>query len=144
MATVLAGEIDVAAPPRRVYECWIDVATFPDFLEMVQEVRVVDEVRSFWRVRIGRSVQDFYADIVDAEPARRVGWQSTDGVLHSGHVEIEEQGDSTHISLRMIWDQQDPFAGIGLPVAIDQDIAQRDLQRFKRMVEARARSDISR
>ena len=144
MATVLTGQIQVTAPPGEVYASWVDVESLPDYLEMVQSIRRVDEIRSFWEVRIGRGAQTFYADIVDAVPGRSVSWQSTDGIVHSGRVDIEDLGGTTRVALRMVWDEQDPFAGIGLPVEIDQDVAQRDLQRFKRRIEARTRSGIAR
>ncbi|MDI6944931.1 MULTISPECIES: SRPBCC family protein [Microbacterium] len=140
MRTALTGEIDVDAPPGEVYARWRDVEGFPEFVELVESVRRVDDIRSFWTVRLGRTPQTFYADIVDDVPERRICWQSTDGALHCGRVDFEPLDGGTHVALETTWDAPDPFAAIGLPLDLDHDLAQRDLERFKHLVEERSRT----
>lgn len=140
MRTALTGEIDIDAPLHEVYTRWRDVEAMTEFVEVVESISRVDEIRSFWTVRLGRTPQTFYADVVEDVPDRRISWQSTDGAMHTGRVDFEPRDGGTHVVLGLTWDAPDPFAAIGLPLELDPELAQRDLERFKRYAEERSRA----
>ena len=135
MTTVLTAEIDVEAPVREVYRQWARPESFPRYLGAVRSVRRIDDVRSRWTVEVGGQRDEFYTDVVEQAPDERVVWQSTDGVFHTGRVDLTDEGEHTHVRLRMVWEQHGIFDELGLALDVDADEAQRDLARFKRFVE---------
>ena len=140
MATSLVAEIDVDAPIADVYRQWTQVESFPEYLGAVRSVRRIDEIRSRWSVNLDGFTEEFYADIVAQIPERQIEWQSTDGVFHTGVVELTEAGDRTRVALRMEWDPDGAPGSFGAPVGVDPRQAEQDLERFKEFMETRRSS----
>lgn len=140
MVTSLVAEIEVDAPIGEVYQQWTQVESFPEYLGAVWSVLPIDRVRSRWAVNLDGFTEEFYADIVEQTPERRIEWQSTDGVFHRGLVELAESGESTRVTLRMEWEPEGMLESFGASVGVDPRQAEQDLQRFKQFVETRRSS----
>ena len=82
---------------------------FPEFISNVEEVRVIDQERSHWKVKgpVGTSVE-FDTRTTEMEPDRAIGWNSVEGQVDtSGEVRFEEEAsDRTRIEVTM--DYADP------------------------------------
>ena len=134
MTTALIAEIDVDAPIAEVYRQWTRLESYPEYLEAIRSVRRIDDIRSRWSASVGGIVVEFYADIVEQVLDESISWQSTDGVLHDGQVDLRPTTRGTRVRLRMAWDAGGVEAsGVGE----EPEQASRDLERFKEIVEQR-------
>ena len=138
--------VRVAAPASEVYAYWRNFANFPQFMEHVEEVRVMggDGRLSHWKLKgpLGKSVE-YDAEITSDEPNKLIGWNSTRGDMQTtGTVTFAESNDNTLVHVVMQW--YDPPAGpLGEAVSrLFQDpdkMLEEDLHRFKDVVEGRGR-----
>lgn len=136
--------IRVAAPVSEVYSFWRNFENFPQFMEHVEEIRVIgsDGRLSHWTLKgpLGKSVE-YDAEITSDEPNKMIGWNSTRGDMQTtGTVNFAESNDNTLVHVVMQW--YDPPAGpLGEAVSrLFQDpdkMLEEDLHRFKDVVEGR-------
>ena len=142
MAQRVHESIEVQAPLQDIFTYWSNLKNFPQIMSNVEEVRVMDQETSHWRIKgpLGKTVE-FAAKTVDMSPERGIGWQSTgdNQVETSGQVRFEEVSDGrTRIDVTMNY--ADPPGGIvGEAVTNILSNPQRnlkeDLQNFARIVE---------
>ena len=138
MTTTQVAQIHVEVPIEEAYRHWAAVESFPDYIGAIDSVRRIDEVRSRWSATIEGVSDDFYVDIVDQTPPERLAWQSTDGVFHNGRVDLSRDGTGTRIVLRMAWEVE---GDEGTGSELGDGPMQRDLERFKALVEGAAAAD---
>ncbi|MGE3855872.1 MAG: SRPBCC family protein [Dehalococcoidia bacterium] len=131
----ITREVVVTAPLRIVYDAWAQFETYPQFLEGVEEVSLVDAKRLRWRARPGEggAAQEWDVAITEQAPDDRIRWQAEGGPVRSGAVMVDAL-DAGRTRVRM---------EIDVEAARDDEpeIAartERDLQAFKGYVEARA------
>ncbi|MDN3311368.1 SRPBCC family protein [Microbacterium oryzae] len=134
MTRTLMARIHVAAPIDEAYRQWAQVEAFPRFVDTVTAVRRIDDVRSRWTISVGGFVDDIYVDVVEQVAPDRLVWQSTDGVVHDGRVELASEGTGTRVTLRMAWD----IEGVADGSEMADAHLQRALERFKSLLEAHA------
>jgi len=92
MAQRVHETIEVDAPVEDVYSYWSDFENFPSFMSNIEEVSMIDQDNSHWRVKgpLGKSVE-FDARTTEMNPNRGIGWNTTGGeVMTSGEVRFEE------------------------------------------------------
>lgn len=132
MTTTQIAQIHVDVPIEEAYRHWMQVEAFPRYIDAIDTVRRIDDVRSRWTATVEGVSDDFYVDIVDQTPPERLAWQSTDGVFHNGRVDLSRDGNGTRIVLRMAWEVEGVESS-------DSELGdrpmQRDLERFKAFVE---------
>jgi uncharacterized membrane protein len=133
--------IEVQAPLQDIFTYWSNLENFPQIMRNVEEVRVVDQETSHWRVKgpLGKTVE-FDARTTEMSPERGIGWNSVDGdVDTSGQVRFEEVAQGrTRIDVTMNY--ADPPGGkVGEVVADAVSNPERemseDLENFARKVE---------
>jgi uncharacterized membrane protein len=133
--------IEVQAPLQDIFTYWSNLENFPQIMRNVDEVRVVDQETSHWRVKgpLGKTVE-FDARTTEMSPERGIGWNSVDGdVDTSGQVRFEEVAQGrTRIDVTMNY--ADPPGGkVGEVVADAVSNPERemseDLENFARKVE---------
>src|SRR5439155_26667603 len=99
--------IRVRLPVEEVYQLWREFASFPQFMEHVEEVRPTGagERFSHWRLRPVLGVTlEWDAEMVEDQPNRAIGWRSTDGNLgNSGTVTFAPLEDETEVHVIMQW-----------------------------------------
>jgi uncharacterized membrane protein len=141
MAQRVHESIEVQAPKQDVFTYWSNLEHFPAIMSNVEEVRIIDEQTSHWKVKgpLGVSVE-FDAKTTEMDPERGIGWNSIDGqVQTSGEVRFEEVASGrTRIDVTMNY--ADPPGGkLGEVVADAVSNPERnmreDLTNFARKVE---------
>lgn len=129
--------------PEDVYRAWEQLETLPRFMTHLVSVERRDGQRSHWVARApGGARVEWDAEVVDAQPGRRLAWRSLPGadVDNEGSVEFTpapgEQGTEVTVDLRY----RIPGGRAGRAVARmlgehpDQQ-ASDDLRRFKQVLE---------
>jgi uncharacterized membrane protein len=104
MAQRVHETIEVEAPVQDVFAYWSYFENFPNVMQNVEEVHMIDRDTSHWRVKgpLGKSVE-FDAKTTEMDPNRGIGWNTEDGeVMTSGEVRFEEAApDRTRIKVTM-------------------------------------------
>lgn len=133
--------IAVARPAQELYDFWRRLDTLPQFMEHVEEVTMLTDRRSRWRVRapVGSRVT-WEAEIINDVPGQLIGWRSLPGsaIHHAGSVHFDQRDGLTEV--RVVLEYAPPARYIGASMArILGDDPQRavaeDLRRFKAIVE---------
>jgi len=142
MAQRVHESIEVQVPLQDVFAYWSNLENFPQIMSNVEEVRVVDQETSHWKVKgpLGTDVE-FDAKTTEMSPERGIGWNSTNDneVETSGQVRFEEVAEGrTRIDVTMTY--TDPPGGkIGELAANALSNPERemreDLENFARKVE---------
>ena len=135
--------ITINRPPEEVYAFWRNLENRPRFMAHLESVRVLDDRRSYWKVRtpLGTTVE-WTAEIIEDRPNELISWRSTEDaqVPNSGTVRFIRapggRGTELHLELKF-----DPPAGaVGATIAklMGRDPSQQvdgDLRRFKQIME---------
>jgi uncharacterized membrane protein len=139
--------IRVGAPIDKVYQLWRNFENFPQFMDNVESVRLLDSSgrRSHWKVKgpLGTSVE-YDAELTQDETNRSIGWNSTGGSVETtGAVTFAEVAGQTEVHVVLQWG--DPPAGTAGEAAArllqDHDkMLEHDLMRFKDFAEGRVGS----
>jgi uncharacterized membrane protein len=141
MAQNVHESIEVQAPLQDVFTYWSNLEHLPAIMSNVEEVRVIDNETSHWRVKgpLGKTVE-FDARTTEMSPERGIGWNSVEGEVDtSGQVRFEEVSTGrTRIDVTMNY--ADPPGGrVGEVVADAVSNPERemreDLENFARQVE---------
>ena len=141
MAQRVHETIEVVAPVQEVFAYWSNFEYFPNFMQNVEEVRMIDRDTSRWRIKgpLGKSVE-FDAKTTEMDPNRGIGWNTEDGeVMTSGEARFEKvTPDRTRIEVTMNY--ADPPGGKVGEVAAevlqnpDREVRE-DLQNLAEIVE---------
>lgn len=111
--------IHVEAPVEEVFRFWSEYENFPRFMSRVQEVRKLQDERSFWRVAgPGGSTVEWEAVTTSYTPNEVIAWRTEPGasVQHAGIVRFEPTEDGgTRVHLRMSYNP--PAGAVGHAVA---------------------------
>jgi len=141
MAQRVHETIEVVAPVQEVFAYWSNFEYFPNFMQNVEEVRMIDRDTSRWRIKgpLGKSVE-FDAKTTEMDPNRGIGWNTEDGeVMTSGEARFEKvTPDRTRIEVTMNY--ADPPGGKVGEVAANvlsnpERMLREDLENFARIVE---------
>ena len=140
--------VRVAAPASKVYEFWRNFENFPQFMENVEEVRLLagDGTMSHWKIKgpLGASVE-YDAKLTKDEPNKQIGWNTTGGSFETtGAVTFADTGDgNTEVHVVMQWaDPPGGAVGEAASRALQDPgkMLDEDLQRFKDIAEGRVGS----
>lgn len=127
----------VDRPLRDVYDQWTQMEEFPRFMDGVQEVHQVTDVRTHWRVSVAGVEREFDAEIVEQEPDRVMAWRTLDGPQHSGDVRFRPGGpQSTLVTLTMDFEPEGFAENLGDFLGLVEDRVKGDLTRFKQFIES--------
>lgn len=127
----------VQAPLEEVYNQWTQFEEFPRFMEGVEEVRQLDDKTLLWRVRIGGSVKEWAADIVDQTPNRRIAWRSRAGAGNAGAVLFAPHEDGTQVTLKLVYEPEGATETLGDALGFVKRRVEEDLRSFKDFIEER-------
>jgi uncharacterized membrane protein len=138
--TVIHESIEVEVPVSVAYNQWTQFEEFPSFMDGVKEVRQLDDTHLHWVVEIGGTRQEWDAEIIAQEPDQRIAWRATDGKDNGGEVRFSPLGDRrTSIEVELHYEPEGLKEQLGSMVGIDERRVKADLERFKELVELRAR-----
>lgn len=138
MSTTVSSDIDVDVPVRVAYDQWTQFESFPNFMGGVEEIRQLDDETTHWIVKIGGVRREFDARITDQVPDSHVAWQSLDEPTHRGRIAFRSDGpERTHLDLELEWEPEGFVEKAGAALQVDDLQVRRDLERFKKFIEAR-------
>ncbi|HEU5315404.1 MAG TPA: SRPBCC family protein [Chloroflexota bacterium] len=138
--------VRVRAPIKDVYRFWRNFENFPQFMEHVERVQKLDAdgQMTHWKLKgpMGTSVE-YDARLTQDVENTSIGWNSSGGSMQtSGTVTFTEIEDYTEVHVVMQW-YDAPGGPIGEFVskvfANPEAMLQEDLERFKNLVESRAK-----
>lgn len=132
--TSVEERIEVDVPVSAAYNEWTQFEEFPRFMEGIEEIRQLDDVRLHWRAEIVGVTRKREAEITEQHPKERIAWTSTTGSPNSGVVTFHRLDDQRTRVMRQLEGFVEP-AGDALGVVAHR--AKGDLQRFKASIESR-------
>ena len=149
-ARVIESSIEVAVPVSAAYNQWTQFEEFPLFMDGVEEVRQLDDMRLHWVASVGGRRAEWEAKILEQHPDRQISWISEDGKKNRGTVTFESLGeDRTLVHLSLGYQAEGFVEAVGSAAGLDRRRIEGDLARFKELIEARGaptgawREDIS-
>jgi len=134
----ITESVEIEAPVTTVYNQWTQFEQFPRFMEGIDEVRQLDDVRLHWKANIAGQQHEWDARITEQHPDERVAWTSEDGKTNSGVVTVHRlDDDRTKVTVQMDWEPEGIVEKIGGALNFDERRVKDDLNRFKQLVESR-------
>jgi uncharacterized membrane protein len=129
--------VSVEAPIAAVYQQWLDVESFPQFIPLVREVTTSAEIYSHWTISVGRLTRSFDAEIVEQLPEERVSWRTITGdVTATGEATFSETSDTrTAVTLSVTWEPSTPAERAAAALGTDDRAVKAALRAFKSHVE---------
>jgi uncharacterized membrane protein len=80
----------VQADPQTLYQLWSELENVPQWQEQIVKVVRTGDCTSRWTMQVGDKTLEWNAEIMAAEPGRRLAWKTIDGDLHqAGEVMFE-------------------------------------------------------
>jgi uncharacterized membrane protein len=129
-------------PRQQLYDAW-KVERFPEFMENVVAMELLDQDRSRWTVKapMGREVT-LVNRITKTDPGQAIYWQSApeSDIANSGMVRFEDAPGErgTYVSLVLAYDPPGGTLGKFSAKLLQREPevqARRDLHRFKQLME---------
>jgi uncharacterized membrane protein len=115
LALSFQKDITVNAPVNEVFAFWQAMHNFPRFMSHVEDVEMLKEGRSHWRVRGPAGIVfEWDAVITRIESGRVLAWKSVEGsmVENAGIIRFEEVGQGrTRLDIRLSYNP--PAGAIG-------------------------------
>ncbi|GAA1168297.1 SRPBCC family protein [Nesterenkonia sandarakina] len=138
MATRVEGTIVVQAPISAVYTRWTQFEEFPQFMGGVISVRFLTDNRLEWVAEPEGVRQQWEAEVLELVPDQKVSWAGVDGAVNSGtatFTETDEAETEIHLVCEYQLPDQEEAPGGSSSVEVVRNSAQKDLQKFKELVE---------
>lgn len=141
---VLDETVTVNRPVSEVYSFWRNLENLPEFMEHLQEVKVIDSKRSHWVAAIPGGVRiEWDAEIIGEQQDRYIAWQSLpfSDIETRGSVEFSEAPGhrGTVIRVHMLYNL--PGAGTAAVARLLEHITFRQLRgellRFKDLMDGK-------
>jgi uncharacterized membrane protein len=130
--------IEANVPVSLAYNQWTQFEDFPLFMEGVEHVQQLDDIRLHWVAKVGGKTAEWDAKILEQHPDRQISWISEDGKKTRGTVTFEPRGEGkTLVRLSMSYQAEGSIEQLGSAAGLDARRVRGDLERFKELVESR-------
>jgi uncharacterized membrane protein len=137
--STIEQSITVNVPVRTAYNQWTQFEEFPRFMEGVVAVKQLDDRRLHWHSNIGGHDKEFYTEITEQIPDKRIAWRSEDA-KHGGVVTFHRLDEhSTRIMVQMEYTPEGVVEKVGDMIGMASMRVKGDLERFKEFVESQGR-----
>lgn len=142
-STTVEESVIIDRSPREIYDFWRDFTNLPQFMDNIEAVTRIDEIRSHWKIKApaGTSVE-FNSLVTEDIPGRLIAWKSEEGasVPNRGRVEFIETSDGGGTNVRTTISYDPPAGAFGRIVAKlfqrEPGVqARQDLDRLKQLLE---------
>lgn len=131
--------VDVHAPVTVVFNHWTRFEAFPTFMEGIERVEQLDAEHLRFHGDFGAGEQTWEARILEEIPDLLISWGSTSGPANSGTATFSSDfGDFTRVSLVVEYEPDQLPDALGDKRTAMAGRIERDLERFKAMVEGRS------
>jgi uncharacterized membrane protein len=136
--TTIEKSVDVEVPVQTAYNQWTQFEEFPHFMEGVEEVTQIDDTRLHWVAEFGGNRHEWDAVITEQHPDERVAWRNTDGKDNAGVVTFHRLDDNrSRVMVQMDFVPEGIKEKVGSALGAPDRRVQRDLERFKELIETR-------
>ncbi len=130
--------IELEVPVTTAYNQWTQFEEFPRFMEGVEEVTQLDDIRLHWKAEIAGVTREWDAEITEQKPEERVAWASTSGANTAGVVTFHRLDDNkTKIMLQLDAEGDSLKEKVGDALGLLERRVKGDLGRFKEFIESR-------
>lgn len=142
-STTVEESVIINRPPRQIYDFWRDFTNLPQFMDNIESVTKINEIRSHWKIKApaGTSVE-FNSLVTEDIPGRLIAWKSEEGasVPNRGRVEFIETSSGGGTNVRATISYDPPAGALGRVVAKlfqrEPGVqARQDLDRLKQLLE---------
>jgi uncharacterized membrane protein len=142
-STTVEESVIINRTPRQIYDFWRNFENLPQFMDNIESVTKINEVRSHWKIKApaGTSIE-FNSLVTEDIPGRLIAWKSEEGasVPNRGRVEFIETSDGAGTNVRATISYDPPAGAVGRVVAKlfqrEPGVqARQDLDRLKALLE---------
>ncbi|HEX9948055.1 MAG TPA: SRPBCC family protein [Allosphingosinicella sp.] len=142
-STTVEESVIINRSPREIYDFWRNFENLPQFMDNIESVTKLNEVRSHWVIKApaGTSVE-FNSLVTEDIPGRLIAWKSEEGatVPNRGRVEFIETSSGGGTNVRTTISYDPPAGAFGRIVAKlfqrEPGVqARQDLDRLKQLLE---------
>lgn len=140
---LIGRSVTINRPRDEIYQRWRDFTAFPQFMENVERVEMLDDKRSRWTIKgpAGSDVE-LLTEITHDVPGERIAWKSTaeSDIETAGEMLIKDANPGRGAVVQLVQTYKAPGGAIGKLFAKimqrEPEIqARRDLRRFKQLLE---------
>ena len=136
-SAVVEEAVVIRRSPREIYDFWRDFANLPRFMDNIESVTRINDVRSHWVIKAPAGTRvEFNSLVTEDIPGRLIAWKSEEGasVPNRGRVEFIGTSDGTGTNVRTAIAYDPPAGALGRIVA----------KLFRREPGVQARQDLDR
>jgi len=139
----IRSSFTVDKPREEVYAFWRKLDNLPLFMNHLEDVEVIDDVRSHWVLKLPTGVANvsWDAEIVHNEPGYMIGWSSLpDSIIdNAGKVRFRDAIDGGTL-VDVVITYQPPAGGLGYSLAhvlnpVFKKLVDDDVQNFKQYMD---------
>jgi uncharacterized membrane protein len=140
---IVEESVVINRSPREIYDFWRNFENLPQFMDNIESVTKINELRSHWVIKApaGTSVE-FNSLVTEDIPGRLIAWKSEEGasVPNRGRVEFIETSSGGGTNVRTTISYDPPAGAFGRIVAKlfqrEPGVqARQDLDRLKQLLE---------
>jgi uncharacterized membrane protein len=127
--------IEVAADVRSVYDAWTAFEEYPEFMDVIESVEMVQDDQLHWVALVEDVAVEWDSDLFDVVPEEKVSWRAIDG-RETGQVKFEKLAEGrTRVYYQLeydpdAWDVEVPDVDAWMRERVESDLAA-----FKEYVE---------
>ena len=138
--STIEKSIEVNVPEYTAYAQWTRFEEFPQFMEGVKEVKRLVAKRLHWKAEIAGQDKEWDAAITEETADQRLAWTSQGGDIKGWVVTFHRLSDArTKVILQLELEPQGLADNAGEALGMVSSRVQRDLERFKEVIEKRWR-----
>ncbi|MCC8426059.1 SRPBCC family protein [Mucilaginibacter sp. UR6-11] len=131
-------------PRHFVYDFWRKLDNLPLFMNHLESIEVIDDIRSHWVLKLptGVGTVSWDAEIVKDKPGEMIGWSSLpDSIIdNAGKVFFRDSADGKGTLVDVVITYQPPAGGVGASIAhvlnpLFKNIVDNDVRNFKQYMD---------
>jgi uncharacterized membrane protein len=136
MPIPIQESMEVAVPVKTAYALCTRFADYPEFIDRVESAEEIDESTVAFEAKVRGVRRRIELEIVDERPNRRIDWEGTGGLEHSGVISFHPLAPSlTHIELTVDLEPQDLVQRLTRAAHLTARAIRADMHRFKAYAE---------
>ncbi|HEX5025986.1 MAG TPA: SRPBCC family protein [Agriterribacter sp.] len=141
----IKSSVIVKKPRREVYAFWRKLSNLPLFMKHLESVKEIDHKHSYWKSNVpgGLGTVEWEAEIVQEDEDSSLGWKSVPGarIENAGKIKFNIAGENA-TEIDVLFSYRAPLGKAGETLAkwltpAFEDMIQRDIDDFKRYIEAK-------